>query len=781
MPPSPGGPVWSSTSWRERASSSRIERDRAAVLRALDAEHEHAAARRCAARGASQPQPLSAEQLRRVDRPVERAAAQRVEAGDRAARAGEEVLSARSVTCPRTFAGWRRRRGGAAAQDLAEASEAVCGHRQPGRAAAAQHVCEAAAERAQLCGESRRATAPRVEAPRRGAADERGACERAQSRVLARAPVLDRRARDVAHASAGALGAHAFLPLLLVAAVLERGVERADALERRAADRHVGAPRELGVGVLLAQLERRDRRLLSAARTRRGALQARPHRPREDVDIRVLGRGAEQRGEPPGCGADVVVDEHDELACRAPHAGVARDVQPERAGMGLIFRAVSPGQRSRAGGLAGVVDYEHLGIGLGGRGGERRERDLEVGEACARRDHDRGRCHARQSRFARMVLFLHNRYRSTGGEERVVEDLQWLVREQLGEPAELLGRDSADLARSRAAVGLLRGGLDPEQVGRAVRELGARVVHAHNLHPSLGWRALAAARAAGARVVLHLHQYRLVCAIGVCFTRGEECTRCHGRDTRPGVRLNCRGSVPEALAYGASLALWQRRLLDQVDAVVVPSAFARERLRDLGAPLPWERVSVIAPPTRVPLDGPPAPCPEDGYALVVSRLSSEKGVDVAIDACRIAGIPLVVAGEGPERAALAARAGSAGTVRFLGHVSDAELASLRAGAALALAPSRSAETFGAAVAEAMAAGLPVAGSRVGALPELLEDDALVDAGDAEALAAAILRRAGDRAAGLRGRERIAQLCAPEVVGRSLAAVYDGRDASGVRS
>src|ERR1700676_1137563 len=38
----------------------------------------------------------------------------------------------------------------------------------------------------------------------------------------------------------------------------------------------------------------------------------------------------------------------------------------------------------------------------------------------------------------RMVLFLHNRYRTTGGEERAVEDLMWLVGEHLGEPAGLL-------------------------------------------------------------------------------------------------------------------------------------------------------------------------------------------------------------------------------------------------------------------------------------------------------------------------------------------------------
>src|SRR5271168_1519815 len=252
---------------------------------------------------------------------------------------------------------------------------------------------------------------------------------------------------------------------------------------------------------------------------------------------------------------------------------------------------------------------------------------------------------ARESRFdAAMVLFVHNRYRTGGGEERAVADLLWLVREHLGEPAELLGRDSASLGRTDAAVGLLRGGLAPKEVAQAVRLSGARVVHAHNLLPAFGWRALAAARGAGARVVLHLHQYRLVCAIGVCFTRGAECTRCHGRDTLPGVRLNCRGSAPEALAYGASLALWQRRLVEQADAVIVPSRFARERLRELGAPLDWDRVHVLAPPVSVAVKESRADAGE--YALVVSRLAPEKGVDVAIDACRAAGMALVVAGEG---------------------------------------------------------------------------------------------------------------------------------------
>ncbi len=368
-----------------------------------------------------------------------------------------------------------------------------------------------------------------------------------------------------------------------------------------------------------------------------------------------------------------------------------------------------------------------------------------------------------------MILFLHNRYRTTGGEERVVDDLAWLAREHLGEDAELLARDSAGLGRARAAAGLLRGGLEPGEVADAVRTTRARIVHAHNLNPSLGWRALAAAQEAGARTVLHLHNYRLVCAVGTCFTRGADCTRCHGRDTRPGVRLNCRGTGAEALVYAASLALHQRRLLAHSDAVVVPSAFAGQRLRDLGAPIDPAKLHVVGHVVRDVATHSTAAT--GTHALVVSRLAPEKGVEVAIAACAAAGIPLVIAGDGPQLDLLSAHARGTDTT-FAGRVGDDELARLRAHAGLAVVPSRSAETFGLAAAEAMAAGLPVAGSAIGALPELCGPEGLVEPGDATALAVAVRARFGDAEAGEAGRRRVLAVATPEAVARALRAVYD---------
>src|SRR5215218_1172801 len=245
--------------------------------------------------------------------------------------------------------------------------------------------------------------------------------------------------------------------------------------------------------------------------------------------------------------------------------------------------------------------------------------------------------------LARVILLLHNRYRVPGGEERAVEDLAWLIREHLAEDVEVLERDSSALSQRAAAEGMLRGGLAPDEVGEAVRRTGARVVHAHNVNPTLGWRALAAAGEAGARVVLHLHNYRLVCAVGTCFTHGEDCTRCHARNTLPGVRLNCRGgSVAESAAYAASLALWQGRIGALADRFLVPSAFALRRLRELGAPVD-DRASVL---WSVQRELAPASTAAAGrHALYVGRLSHEKGVADAVVACRAAGLPLVVAGD----------------------------------------------------------------------------------------------------------------------------------------
>jgi glycosyltransferase involved in cell wall biosynthesis len=330
------------------------------------------------------------------------------------------------------------------------------------------------------------------------------------------------------------------------------------------------------------------------------------------------------------------------------------------------------------------------------------------------------------------VLLLHNRYRLEGGEERSVA-LQLRALANAGVEHRLLERRSGDTGRLRAAAALIKGGDAEEEVASAVRELAADVVHAHNMQPTIGPRGLAAARRAGARVVLHLHNARLFCAIGVAARDGAPCFRCRGRNTLPGLVLNCRDSVPEAVAYAAGLALHQPLVLGSTDRFVAPSHWAAGQLARLGVPA--ERLDVLAHylPDEEMASGSRAH--QGRYVLAAGRLSHEKGLDVAVEAAAQAGVPLSIAGDGPqagEVAALVRRLGA--PVQLLGHVSRQEMpALLRAAAALVLT-SRSHEFSPFSVLEAMAAGVPVLATRSGGVPELIGEQRCLPMGDSSALA-----------------------------------------------
>ena len=153
----------------------------------------------------------------------------------------------------------------------------------------------------------------------------------------------------------------------------------------------------------------------------------------------------------------------------------------------------------------------------------------------------------------------------------------------------------------------------------------------------------------------------------------------------PGFALNCRGSLPESAAYATALALHQPAVMEAVDRFVTPSRFAAEQLVRLG--VPRGRLDVIAnyvPEAEIASEPPTG---DDRYALVVGRLSAEKGIEVAIEAAARSGLPLRVAGDGPletDLRALAERTGA--PAELLGRVTRERVRELLAGAAMVLVP-----------------------------------------------------------------------------------------------
>ena len=217
--------------------------------------------------------------------------------------------------------------------------------------------------------------------------------------------------------------------------------------------------------------------------------------------------------------------------------------------------------------------------------------------------------------------------------------------------------------------------------------------------------------------------------------------------------------LPQGLA--SRLALHRLKYDLTCDGVIAVSKFVRGLLIDSG--VRPAKIEVIPDGIDVPSEAPDETqrararqelglSSQDFVVGQLGEFSSEKGQDVALEsvlllAQRLPDIKLLLAGDGPATAREAlARAAlrSAGRARLLGRL--AELSNFFAALDLYIMPSR-AEGLGSAALLAMAHGVAAVASRVGGLPEVVEEGVtgwLVPPAQAAALADAIAEAASDR-------------------------------------
>ncbi|MPY87179.1 MAG: glycosyltransferase [Luteitalea sp.] len=175
----------------------------------------------------------------------------------------------------------------------------------------------------------------------------------------------------------------------------------------------------------------------------------------------------------------------------------------------------------------------------------------------------------------------------------------------------------------------------------------------------------------------------------------------------------------------ASFARWDRGTSGRPDRYVANSQYVARRIGRYYN----RRAAVVHPPVDTGFFQPDGRAPETFY-LVVSALVPYKRVEVAIEACRRAGRPLKIVGEGPERPRLQALAHKG--VEFVGSVSDEEVRDLYRRTRAVLLPGE--EDFGLVPLEAQACGRAVValgrgGACESVVPEVtgvLTDDPTVD-------------------------------------------------------
>jgi len=163
----------------------------------------------------------------------------------------------------------------------------------------------------------------------------------------------------------------------------------------------------------------------------------------------------------------------------------------------------------------------------------------------------------------------------------------------------------------------------------------------------------------------------------------------------------------------AAMARWDRRTSGRVHRYVAISHYVADRIRRYYN----RRATVVYPPVDTAFFHPDGRVPED-YVLAVSALVPYKRLEVAIDAARLSGIPLRIAGQGPEMSRLQTRAAGA-PVTFLGFQSDEAIRDLYRGARAVVLPGE--EDFGIVPVEAQACGRPVIALNRGGARETVRD------------------------------------------------------------
>jgi glycosyltransferase involved in cell wall biosynthesis len=242
------------------------------------------------------------------------------------------------------------------------------------------------------------------------------------------------------------------------------------------------------------------------------------------------------------------------------------------------------------------------------------------------------------------------------------------------------------------------------------------IAHLHNIYHQLTPSIIPVLKKHGVKVVVTLHDYKLICPSYLALKGCEICDACQGKYFWKPFISNCQNSRLQGLLFSVE-AYWHKwkRNYDGVDRFLSPSGF----LADLTTKrIAASKIQILH--NGINTEKYQANFSNQGYALYFGRLSKEKGIKTLLQAHKhlAAELPLKIAGSGPLEGDLRK---NYPTVEFLGYQNGKYLQDIIANSAFVVVPSEWYENCSMVVLEAMAFGKPVIGSRVGGIPEQVEE------------------------------------------------------------
>ncbi len=291
------------------------------------------------------------------------------------------------------------------------------------------------------------------------------------------------------------------------------------------------------------------------------------------------------------------------------------------------------------------------------------------------------------------------------------------------------------MLRATAAVSTIWSRRSESDANSLCKTFRPELIHIHNTFPLISPSVYWVAACNKIPVVQTLHNFRLLCPQAVFLREGKVCEDCLGKLPWRAVTRKCYrdSTMQSALVAGMLVA---HRIIgtyhNKVTRYIALNDFCRRKYIEGG--LPAEQIHIK--PNFVASAALPDWTSRRG-GLFVGRLSTEKGLDVLVEAVKILGTTgIEVIGNGP----LMVRTAVAFGEQYLGFRSLDEIMARMRSALFLIVSSICYENSPRTIVEAFSCGLPVIASRLGALVGIIQDGVtglLFNPGDARDLAAKI--------------------------------------------
>ncbi|MDR9859874.1 glycosyltransferase [Treponema socranskii] len=246
------------------------------------------------------------------------------------------------------------------------------------------------------------------------------------------------------------------------------------------------------------------------------------------------------------------------------------------------------------------------------------------------------------------------------------------------------------------------------------------VVHLHNIHTSISPIVAELAHKKRIKVVWTLHDYKLICPSYGLYYCGQPCELCIGGTKKNVLNKKClkNSLIASYIGYKEAICWNKQRLENCTDIFICPSIFMKTKMKEDG--FSEKKLVHLCNFTELPKVYDEV-IKKKQYCFV-GRLTKIKGIETLLEAASNLPYDLYVLGTGELETELREKYKGYSQIHFLGHQTKEKCIMTLQESLFSIISSECFDNNPLSVIESLCVGTPVLGSRIGGIPELIQEN-----------------------------------------------------------